>query len=49
MLLTRYVILVDELIRKALWKEWLVALGRTRMPDKQGFAVILHMIRVLGG
>ena len=48
MLLTRDVILIDELIMKALLKERLVALGCTRMPDQQGFAVILHLNAVLG-
>ena len=49
MVLTRYIILVEELIVKALLKERLVALGRTGMPDQQGVAVILHLNAVLGG
>jgi hypothetical protein len=39
----RYIILVDDLILKALLEERLVALGRTRIPDQQGVAVILHL------
>ena len=49
MMLTRDVILVDELIMKALLKKRLGALGRARMPDQQGFAVVLRIDAVLGG
>ena len=49
MWLTRYIILVDELILMALLKERLVALGRTRMPYQQSVAVILHLNAVLDG
>ena len=48
-MLTRYIIWVDDLILMALLMERLVALGRTRIPDKQGVAVILHLNAVLDG